>query len=105
MLARIGPFFLVPFLVLVTTTRPGLAGLLHEPGSRPLVAKQRYLPLALKWQAELARTIEAAPRTPAGSRASAPRVPPSVAPAVVGEVDSWLIPNTDPLYALMSLQI
>jgi len=104
MLVKVGSYLLVPFLVLVATDRPGLVGLLHEPGSRPLAAQVQYLPIARKWQSHVVRAIEILPRVTADPWA-VPHIVPVLGPEEVRRADSLVIPARGKLYVLMSLQI
>jgi hypothetical protein len=100
MMAKLGPFLLVPFLVLVATSRPGLVGLLHQSGSRPLAARVTYLPVAPKRGAGVMRAVSTPP-----VRLAAARPGPALPTAERREAQSVVIRAADPLYVLKSLQI
>ncbi len=102
MLARIGPFLLVPFLVADWTDYqwPAAAG----DQAAEVAARPAALPIALKWRHQIQRQIEG-PLTMAAA-------PPGFTPTTHETWSESLSAATpteparpDPLYDLMSLQI
>src|SRR5205085_9093662 len=105
MLAKLGSFLLVPFLVSAVTDRAGPEVLLHGKESHPVSADQRYVPLALRWRAGVQRAIEAPAHLVTEPPAAAVPAPAPFLRAPAGELPAFGSRGPALLYAFISLQI